>query len=230
MRLLACFIKPHYALCSNYAVTPGKALQLFQQLRQASLPAHRAIEQQPWLHALLQPTLDKATYARVLHCFRLFYTEADAHFAAQGGPPSAAYRYEPRLPHLTADCDALADSFWPPTEPSPDLTPVTDIETLIGRLYVVEGSSQGGMIIGPRVARVLTLTSSTGLGFFTHFSEEGNRWPCFQTFIRTLHDEGDHRLCTTRILQASNRFFADLDSFFTICSEAWGDGSQHGRQ
>lgn len=205
-------------------------MQLLQQLRQASLPAHRAIEQQPWLHALLLPTLDKTTYAKVLHCFRLFYAQADAQFAAHSRPASTPYYYEPRLPHLAADCDALSDCFWPPTEPSPDLAPVADIETLIGRLYVVEGSSQGGMIIGPRVARVLTLTSSTGLGFFTHFSEQGNRWSSFQTFARTLHDEDDHSLCTERILEASSRFFADLDSFFTICSETWGDRSQHGRQ
>ncbi|MGX5914666.1 biliverdin-producing heme oxygenase [Aliidiomarina sp. Khilg15.8] len=203
-------------------------MPLLQQLRQASLPAHRTIEQQPWLRALLHPTLDKATYARVLHCFRLFYQQADARIGEADTQALAGYRYVPRTPYLVADCEALADEFWPSVEPAPALSPQPDLETLVGWLYVIEGSSQGGQIIRPRVERTLGLTGMAGLQFFTRFAAAESEWPSFQACIQTLETDAVQSLKAHRIMDSSCRFFANLDDFFTICSEAWGNRSQYG--
>lgn len=206
----------------------GVALPLLQQLRQASLPEHRAIEQQPWLRALLQPTLNKATYARVLHCFRLFYLQADARICDAGLQPLRGYRYIPRAPHLYADCKALAEHFWPEYEPDPGLPQRPDVETLIGWLYVIEGSSQGGQIIRPRVERTLALHDTAGLQFYSYFTAAGNGWRNFQSGLQALEAEADHPLQPHHILQSSRAFFAHLDNFFSVCSEAWGEERQYG--
>lgn len=203
-------------------------MPILQQLRLASQPAHRAIEQQPWLRALLRPTLDMATYCKVLHCFRLFYKVADAHLACSPLPAFTDYRYEPRAPYLIADCQALSDFYWPPFEPLPELHSAGDLETLIGRLYVIEGSSQGGQIIQPRVKRTLHMEGTDGLEFFTYFTQAGNQWPNFKSLVQTLEADSDRGLQWLRIRQQCIQFFTDLDKFMGICNDAWCSRSQHG--
>jgi heme oxygenase len=119
---------------------------LRQCLRQASKQAHHELDHHPLLTPLLRADLNRTHYGKALAALHGIQASSEQRIQAflQQCPGWADYRLYCRLPALEADLAALglqpvaAPSNWP--EP-------TCAASLVGMLYVTEGSNMGGQVI-----------------------------------------------------------------------------------
>lgn len=169
-------------MLSNATAEPG--VSLLAQLRQATHKPHQQLEHTPLMQSLMSAELTQQTYVQVLQTFYRFYAAADPILSQVFTGDQAlltGYQYKPRLPYLTQDLLALE-------APLPDAmhsqrTPQKTFSSssakpfrLIGLAYVIEGSSQGGRIIAPRVGKKLNINKEYGLAFFSYFSQSAVGW------------------------------------------------------
>lgn len=161
-------------------------------LRDGTSAEHRALEKHPLLRPLLRPDLEAGQYCSALHPLLHFYrrlepalvpacTAAVIQLGAGNG-----YCYSPRTPLLIQD---LKDMGQRP-EPAPETRPLPDLSTpwrVLGVLYVLEGATQGGRVIAPRLARSLGIDGGTGARYFTiHNRDEGSSWRALTNILRGL--------------------------------------------
>ena len=118
---------------------------------------------------LMRDDLLLAHYRRLLERYFAFYAPVEAQLAGVLCPaPLDGLNFEARrkLPLLRADLASLGG-------PSADTLPVCDalppLDTpaqAMGCMYVLEGATLGGMVIGRHVQRTLGLTPHSGARFF----------------------------------------------------------------
>lgn len=150
------------------AVAPAATTRsVLSALRHATSAAHAETEKHPLLRPLMSPTLQRQQLARILCGFREFFALLEPGVTKELPAllSSTGYRYQPRVPLLVADIRDLAQV--PPIEAGlcRDLA-VSPSRNLLGVLYVVEGATQGGRVIAPRLARSLGVTASWGARYF----------------------------------------------------------------
>lgn len=174
-----------------------KQASVIDALRSSTMPHHRTLERTPLMASLLHSDLNLSSYAQVLAVFaRLFATLDPLLAGASARFPATphGYQYEPRLPYLEQDLAALLKQSvptppWRPASGEELFAGATDsslvsyadaqaltIEQTLGLLYVVEGASQGGKIIAPRLAKRLKFNNNVGLSYFFHFAFEATAW------------------------------------------------------
>lgn len=213
---------------------------IIQLLRVSTKSEHIALERAPLMASLLDKHLSLAGYTQVLLMFARFYATMDpllnaATAECQGLPDR--YRYEPRLPYLRDDLAALGERLdiplvWQPVtlvelfsnRQDPSLLAAADTQCLtneqtLGFIYVVEGSSQGGKILTPRLTKRLKLTSRCGLSFFNHFAFQATAWPALQAMLSALPENGALRQQDSAIAFAPNQVCDAACSLFQALSE-----------
>ncbi len=120
--------------------------ELHRQLRMATKLPHHSLDHHPVLAPLLRPDLSVIQYGDALAALHGIYAQAEAwifDFLAQN-PGLFDYRPRRKLPALAADLAALGRS---PVRFCGKFSPAPGIGALIGILYTLEGSSQGGQFI-----------------------------------------------------------------------------------
>ena len=161
----------------NPGTTSSKGL--LAQLREDTREAHDRVEAAPALSCLLSPVLTVDAYVSALQFLRSF--QAGALRRVEGSmsllPP--ACRPDPsRLVALDAD---LA-WFKAPLRRELALSPrLEQPEQALGVIYVVEGSSLGGRVIGRAVSQSLGVTDGAGGAFFCGQTADAarDRWRAF---------------------------------------------------
>ncbi|MCL5049587.1 MAG: biliverdin-producing heme oxygenase [Firmicutes bacterium] len=155
---------------------------LLAHLRQATSAPHQALERSALMRQLLQSSLSRERYIQVLTVFAQFYQQVDDCFRSASNLPNG-YTYQPRLSWLLRDLNAMnAETQFDSGQPSwrhqfESATTNEQQAMLLGFAYVVEGSSQGAKIIAPKVAKLLKLTPSTGLAYFSAQADGPHAWP-----------------------------------------------------
>jgi heme oxygenase len=164
------------------------ASTLHQKLRQATKPGHHALDHHPLLAPLVSPALNIVQYGNALAAMHGVYSRLEPNILAFLDNCLFDYRPRLKLPGLEAD---LA---WLGRTPIPAgvnfLVPQT-IPELIGILYAVEGSTQGGQVI----ARILRELSHVRLPmqFFSGYGDNSNqRWEEFLEFAETFCPADKH--------------------------------------
>lgn len=153
---------------------------LLTRLREATAEAHLAVERHSLLAPLLLNSLTLEDYRRVLLCFLGYYRVLEQRLSL--GFEDKEYHYHKRTPLLLRDLLAL--SVTSPVSPEVEL-PVPLLENrekTLGTLYVLEGATQGGRIIGPRVCRQLGLTPVHGSEYFHLFHKA--QWPRYRIMLQ----------------------------------------------
>ncbi len=167
---------------------------LLARLRQATRPVHRELERHPLLRPLLSADLSRRNYVRVLGAFAAFYRDMEPGITAAldaltiQGETSTPYRYRPRLFVLQQDLDDLDAQQAGVSAPLPRLPALQTPEALLGVLYVLEGATQGGRVIAPRLAQALNLGPAFGARYF-HLHEAG-QWPHLKRVLMTSSGDG----------------------------------------
>lgn len=185
---------------------------LLQSLRLGTREAHGALEAQPLVSGLLDPTLSPDRYVQLLRAFAAFYRRLEPRLGVALGPwlarfPSV-YRYQPRLPLLQADLADLGGDSLPETGGA---TPVSlTTETVPGVLYVLEGATQGGRVIAPRLRRALGVSGHWGARYF-NLHGQLDSWSHFREWILYLEPYLDENAILKGALTTFTGLHAHLD-------------------
>lgn len=144
---------------------------LAEALRGATRAAHEALERQPLLAPLLQPTVTLAEYARALAALYAPQAALEARVARW----APAEDFPPRLSDLAADLAALGVAPLPLAGVPPCARTAAEG---VGILYVLEGSNLGSAVLARHLAA--HLPAGTPLAFFGGADEK--RWQRFWSF------------------------------------------------
>ncbi len=157
--------------------------QLLARLRAETRAEHDAAEA---ALDLLRPTLTRSDYRAALVKFHGFYRPVEAVLWADDGWRDRGIEPSERqkLPHLRADLAALGAGDTAGLPVCRDLPPLATAAARFGCLYVLEGATLGGQILGPRLQQQLGLTPDSGARFFDGYGPRTG--PLWQEFRAAL--------------------------------------------
>ncbi|QKT02780.1 biliverdin-producing heme oxygenase [Ectothiorhodospiraceae bacterium 2226] len=158
-------------------------------MRAATAVRHRAVESLPALTRLFDPGLDRPAYSATLRgllratvaCERALRKQK-AQWAGRGLDWGARLR---KSQWLHEDLARLGVSPEPPPLPaSPELD---DISCCVGCLYVLEGATLGGCVIGKALRRNARIPVQAQRYFTGYGADTGARWTAFWLRIGAAH-------------------------------------------
>jgi len=180
---------------------------VLRRLRTETAVEHQAVED---TLDLLSPGLTRDRLADVLTRMHGFWLAAEASLDAwaQARPADAARVEWPRRRRaalFAADLAALGATG--PT-PQPALPDVEGTDAALGRMYVLEGSSLGGVFIDRHLATLPQLAGVGRLSAFSPYGEQtGAMWHAFRTVTRArIAGGGD----ADRLVAAARETFGAL--------------------
>jgi heme oxygenase len=156
---------------------------VLRRLRTETAAEHRAVEE---TLDLLSPQLTRDRLVDVLDRMHGFWQSAEAGLDAWADAhPADADRIgwagRRRTALFAADLAALDAA----PGRAPDLPEVGDTDAALGRLYVLEGSSLGGVFIDRHLASLPQLADAGRLSAFSPYGERtGAMWHAFRTGVR----------------------------------------------
>ncbi len=190
----------------------GREPVLQRRLRDATASVHRAVESHPLLSPLLSPDLSLADYTRVLGCFLDFYRALEQNLnACLPLPCASGYDYIRRAPLLQEDLRALGVKRSAQRRNGLSLPALDSPGRVLGVLYVTEGATQGGRLIGPAVSRALTVTPERGARFFYLFQQ--GFWPRFRAVLGQVADHDEMASAEAGALETFESLRAHLDAW-----------------
>jgi heme oxygenase (biliverdin-IX-beta and delta-forming) len=153
-----------------------------EQLRRETLPDHDSVEQSV---PLMDEDLDVDTY---VSCLLKLYGMIAAW--EEWAAPNAPAWVQPLLAARRRGQLLMRDLTWFGADASgearPTLPEMRDDATLLGAMYVMEGSTLGGQLIARHVELVLGLTAGQGNAYFRgHNERTGQLWKEFCDALRT---------------------------------------------
>lgn len=198
---------------------PARPLpDVMQQLRSATAAEHQQLED---TLDLLDPGLSPARLAAVLQRMHAFWTTAEAGLDtwATDHPVDAAdvdWAARRRADLFAADLVALGAA--PGTGPLPDLPAPATTDEALGTMYVLEGSTLGGVFIDRHLATLPALADVGRLAAFSPYGEAtGARWAAFRRSVRGHVARGGD---PDALVGAARRTFAEMAGWCTDVEQA----------
>lgn len=186
-------------------------MDLFASLKEETAVEHQALEDQL---DLMRPGLTRERYVETLQHF-LGYVEPYERALQQFAPAGLEDLVKPRLRCSQLVADLLQLGVSPATiDAVPRHAAFDDMRSKarwFGRFYVMEGSTLGGRVLGPHVARQLNLAPGAGNAYFLgHGIQTGPMWKAFRDRMadRLLPAEYEAAIAAARDC------FADLGQWF----------------
>jgi heme oxygenase len=189
---------------------------VLRRLRSETSAEHRAVED---TLDLLSPDLTRDRLVDVLTRMHGFWAAAEAGLDAwaQARPADAEqvdWSGRRRTALFAADLAALGGT----PAGRPELPDVPDTDTALGRMYVLEGSSLGGVFIDRHLATLPQLSDAGRLSAFSPYGERtGEMWHAFRTVTRARVAEGGD---ADRLVGAARQTFGALASWCGAMKEA----------
>jgi len=195
------------------ALTVSRHAGLRTILRDETSELHRRVERHPLLAPLMKPGLTRQAYALVLKAFHEFYVALEPWLlpALQSGwPDPELYHYQCRAALLAHDLRDLG--YRPMTPPARPLACESPIElgsrgSVLGVLYVLEGATQGGSVIAPRVVRELGLSPGFGARYFHLYADQ-----CWDDVL-ALMAAPSLQSCSRRAVESARQTFLTLQVY-----------------
>ena len=168
-------------------------IELRTQLRDATAPLHKQLNEQALLAALLGKEQPLADYQQLLGIYYSLYHQLEAAIKHYLNQQSIDFDYQPRYktPLLLNDL-----KYWH-IKPEPlrcqiTLPELNSLGALLGLLYVLEGSSLGANFIAQHLKLTYGYTRSTGSDFFSAYGEQTNtHWQSFTSYLNSFSDQPD---------------------------------------
>ena len=144
---------------------PALAADVLDRLKTETRAEHAAMED---ALGLMRDDLSLADYRCLLERYFAFYAPIEAQLAGVLPAAHLGLDFETRrkLPLLRADLQVLGGRAADTLAPCDALPPLRTPAQAVGCLYVLEGATLGGQVIGRHVLRTLGLTPATGARYF----------------------------------------------------------------
>ena len=154
-------------------------MELLNGIRAATHETHERLHQHPVMSPLVSSKLELNHYGFAISAFERFYT-------ALATQTPDAYINHLSLSALKKDLIALSID-TSSLEPCSLPMIVCDADSMLGMLYVIEGSRMGGQVIAKNVRQTLHLDESSGLAFFSgNGKDTAGQW---KDFVHKLQSE-----------------------------------------
>lgn len=182
------------------------------RLKESTHDAHTSLEREL---DLLNPALRLPDYCDLLARFYAYYLPLEDSLQQTADRRLMAGRWK---------CAALADDLRALGMGSAELRsiapasipPLRSVADAVGALYVVEGSTLGGMILARHFSARFGLTSRCGLAFFTCYSERtGEMWQRYLASLSAFDNPRD----ADRVVAAAVSTFESLAAWLTQPAE-----------
>ncbi|WP_245808099.1 biliverdin-producing heme oxygenase [Deinococcus hopiensis] len=147
-------------------------------LKQATRERHAEVEA---LMPVLDPALTQAAYIRLLRQLLGVVAPLEAQLLELPIPAAFGLEHRLRAPLLVRDLIALSapTPVWP-TRGMPAAPRLSGLGQGLGTLYVLEGSTLGGQVIGRHLRVALDITAEWGGAYFhAHGEGTGAMWRAF---------------------------------------------------
>jgi heme oxygenase (biliverdin-IX-beta and delta-forming) len=179
------------------------------KLKNSTQAAHTKIESNPVLAKLLSPSIDEKTYRAILLRYFGFFSNIESQLVDSGGDaaiPNLRERF--RAPRLRNDLLALGLSEQEiNSAPRASEIPRTSTKSeVLGVMYVLEGSTLGGMLIAKHLRSFPFFGETTGSFFLTDPQALSQRWKAFLELLETSSD-----LDEASAVEAASSTFTLLD-------------------
>lgn len=194
-------------------------------MREATRAVHTAVERHSLIRCLTRGPARVADYAVTLQALHAYLEPAEIRLQSaleRQGPLPSGYHYIPRAPLLEHD---LADLGRTCRRIETVELPATDMPGhALGILYVLEGSSQGGRILGPVLARRLGITPTNGGRYFNvHGTHQAEWWATCCNMLRASARQGTP---IEDMVAGARATFATLHAHLDTCRRQWtGNGT-----
>ena len=182
-------------------------------IKKITAPAHQALE--GFLIPVIKNVFTIPDYVRLLRLFYGFYKPVeDALEAFAIHEVLSDYEQRRKAQAIMRDLETL-------NQPSLDAPLCTFIPLIRGReeafgaLYVLEGSTLGGLIIKKILQRNLQQEGEPGFEFFTGYADRtAERWEGFKAVLDTQYKSAEqlHRVCATAV-----QTFTQLNKWAEMC-------------
>lgn len=158
-------------------------------LRTGTAAEHEDVER---TLALLDPALDRGRLTHVLDLMHGFWRAAEAGLDEWAGRCSAhadqlQWPRRRRTALFARDLDGLGATA---SDRAPQLPAVPGVDEALGRMYVLEGSTLGGVVIDRHLAGLPTLAGVTVRAFSPYGSQTGAMWASFRRATRARVETG----------------------------------------
>jgi len=160
---------------------------LHQRLREATAEAHAALERDlVWEARVATLAGYRSLLARLRGFHAAFEPAIGAGLADEAffGPRRRLAKLDADLAHLGLEATAIE------ALPAPAPGRLAGPEAAMGALYVLEGSTLGGQVIGRKVEGLHGLRAETGCAYYrAHGRAAGAMWQAFRARLETVPDE-----------------------------------------
>jgi heme oxygenase len=182
---------------------------VLRRLRSDTATGHQAVEK---TLDLLDPDLTRARLVEVLTRLHGFWQAAEAGLDAWAdAEPAAAAELawsDRRRVHLFADDLTALGAALSSAPAQPDLPSVAGTDDALGRLYVLEGSTLGGVFIDRHLASLPQLADAAPLRAFSPYGERtGAMWHAYRAATRARVAAGGD---AGRVVAAAQQTFSAL--------------------
>jgi heme oxygenase (biliverdin-IX-beta and delta-forming) len=181
------------ALGYNRAMYSTQEVPVLEWLKSSTAAQHGRLEH---LVDLLNPARTRFEYTALLRTFHAFYATVEPQVFDQPEWRAIAFDLEARrkLPLLERDLITLGAAKPLPCPQPPRLE---TFPHALGALYVMEGATLGGQVIGRHLTATLGLTPESGAAFFHSYGNRiGPMWLAFRTMLSTQVSDSEtaHRV------------------------------------
>ncbi len=175
------------------------------QLKSRTAHQHQATEATV---DLMRPDFTLDDYRGLLTRFFAFYKPFEAKVQAALGENPIELNHSERLntPRLVEDLKnlGLSDDEIAAIEPADTFPDLDSKENIFGSLYVIEGSTLGGQVIGRHLKQNFDLDASNGAAFFLGYGPEtGKMWRGYAEAVSKFAETAD----TEKIVAGANQTF-----------------------
>lgn len=196
------------------------------RLRRATHDQHVQLNHHPMLNGLVQPSFSLPIYRLLLIAYFHLYQALEQKITDYLVQQPCLFDYKPRqkLPWLAQDIEFFQDHASASETPPPCLSALPSIEntgSLVGLLYVIEGSTLGGQHIFGKLSKFQSLSREEGARFFYGYGEQtAEKWENFLQFSDSIHERPldcaaaeASAICTFRLFESVLNDYMHRDNY-----------------
>jgi heme oxygenase len=171
-------------------------MSLRTRLKTLTRPLHDKLESLEISKKLLSHQIDKADYIAYLIAMKAIHKQVESHFDTYFSANNFQHLIpRQRLALIIADLDALGYPHHSSSEPQAKAWLIPwSLESLLGALYVLEGSTPGGQMIAKKTNHIVGNDRLVATRYFCGYGENNlAQWQLFTQFL----DEFDTKHANT---------------------------------